>query len=1596
MDRKLLLVFIACALSLVSLHSVSQSLNHPHIWVKDSDKSVILDKINQYTWAENLFNQYKSRVDPKKNSHKTNPETILNTIPSFPGDKKKHLEALTLGYEAALLYWLTGNNDYGQLAADILYHYTKKISAISGTVHFSSGVSYSHLIDTREAYTKPPLIYDFSYAFLKKSTTKVYDLDSKTKVSFNFTKAQNTFIKLADGVFNEGSINSNHPILEAPGALFNLLSIEDDAKRKSYLTKFMNGTAKQNGLTWMMDECKKSGVWPEATGYSIGPHRIILELMIVVDHYDPSMKVIEGNKDLVKNAFFFENYKFPNNRNVMRFGDAHRDRLNTVSILERILKISTTKSYGTLKNDSYKMLQALYKDKGGYNPKVSTQSLEWNNPYYLLWGENISTSNITPITYNSSINIDYAGIAMQRNINTSDPEEYGLMGYIGGAHYVHSHLTGIDMEIYGSGAVVGTGGGDVGASDRNDDVFRNYHRIYAGHNTVIVNGTSKGEGKGSWKADNQLLQNTAKTVAAEPASLVDPISEEFTFSTQVLDDKINDAKQERVFSVVRTSDKTGYYFDMFRSKSLTTNNFHDYVYHNVGDGVNIVDENNNPVSLASKTGRYTSIRSDYGGKYVMFPGWHYFESVKTSAKTTKGIKATIPMTKSGKQYMHMLMPGGENREYTSCKGPATIEAQVGYEDVKTPIVTVRHYGEAWTKPFISVFEPTRNENGSVKSVENLYSGSKIVGAIVTSVVDGETITDYVISNINADDTFALNSPAITFKGRFAIVRESAGTAKLYIGDGTSLTYKSETLTATNRKGVKEVSIEACNIIIDQNFNHWDDKTYTVADAKSDFNNKVKPWTASTYRGISAPGADASLIGDVAQETRIVNGELRAEYKKDDAGGYAGGFLFDPYFDGVEEAYLEYKVKFDDNFFWATGGKLPGLGGSTQGINSETTGRGAIPSGGRYDENGTGFSARLMWRRNRDQTNDPYFILYSYFAEKPDGTVRKDGDAGDAIRIFTGLEDNKWYTIKQYIKLNTPGQDDGTVIMWIDGVEVYKNKTHNIRQAGKDDLKINALIMNTYRGGSRTDTVWHSPRDEFAFFDDFKVWTNCTNPDQGENVPPVVSFINPESGDITVEEGYKLYVNAQVEDENLEKTELFINGNFVRKESVAPYEWGIVGSPNAEELNNLPVGKHTITVVATDVEGLTGEASFTLNVELPNYPPVISLVAPTSADTIVYEDYTLTLEALVEDDNLAYTVLYINGDSIRKESVAPYEWGHAGSPNVDELNGLPIGDHSIQVFAVDEKGARSSAGFTLMVRERKEPYFGSPIIIPGTIEMENYDKGGEGISFHDTDNENKGTIYRTDGVDIGKSASGAFTIGYTSTGEWLEYTVSVQETGLYTFSFNCSSLNGGGLIGAQIGETILFSGVSVPKTDAWGTYIIFSHPSVQLEKGEQVIRFLIEKNGFNIDKIEVEKTSATQTIALKQGWNLISFYIKPIESLTGTVFPNATTIKTLDGFWSSSQPSYLNSLTTIEAGFGYLVYNSVDETVVINGNLVDPILGLDIDDGWNLVGVPSASPIPVSDVPDAIIIKDFDAFYEKGNNLSSLKELLPGKAYYIKK
>ncbi|MFD2563895.1 BNR-4 repeat-containing protein [Aquimarina rubra] len=110
-------------------------------------------------------------------------------------------------------------------------------------------------------------------------------------------------------------------------------------------------------------------------------------------------------------------------------------------------------------------------------------------------------------------------------------------------------------------------------------------------------------------------------------------------------------------------------------------------------------------------------------------------------------------------------------------------------------------------------------------------------------------------------------------------------------------------------------------------------------------------------------------------------------------------------------------------------------------------------------------------------------------------------------------------------------------------------------------------------------------------------TFTTRPSNNENSKPIISFKTP-TGDLTVDEGYDLNVevNASDSDGSISNVKLYINNELIRQESYAPYEWGHEGSPNPEEVNGRSAGTYTVKAVATDNEGKTGQATFTLTVQ----------------------------------------------------------------------------------------------------------------------------------------------------------------------------------------------------------------------------------------------------------------------------------------------------------------------------------------------------------------------------------------------------------------
>jgi len=183
--------------------------------------------------------------------------------------------------------------------------------------------------------------------------------------------------------------------------------------------------------------------------------------------------------------------------------------------------------------------------------------------------------------------------------------------------------------------------------------------------------------------------------------------------------------------------------------------------------------------------------------------------------------------------------------------------------------------------------------------------------------------------------------------------------------------------------------------------------------------------------------------------------LRVTYPEGDV---AKGFQFRTDEAPRDRMYLQYDVRFADDFEWVQGGKLPGLSG----------GEGA--TGGNPPDGENGWSVRFMWRA------DGKGSAYVYHPDQPK-------TYGEHFRL-----DNFWFqkgvqTIGLEVVMNTPGEHDGIIRAWLDGVLVVEVTTMRFRDI--PDLQIDQISFDTFFGGNTDD--WAPVKEEHIDFGDFKLY-----------------------------------------------------------------------------------------------------------------------------------------------------------------------------------------------------------------------------------------------------------------------------------------------------------------------------------------------------------------------------------------------------------------------------------------------------------------------------------------------------------------------------
>ena len=171
----------------------------------------------------------------------------------------------------------------------------------------------------------------------------------------------------------------------------------------------------------------------------------------------------------------------------------------------------------------------------------------------------------------------------------------------------------------------------------------------------------------------------------------------------------------------------------------------------------------------------------------------------------------------------------------------------------------------------------------------------------------------------------------------------------------------------------------------------------------------------------------------------------------------------------ERAYFRYYIRLADNWDQTvTGGKLPGFAGTYN----------RAGWGSRKPDGSNGWSTRGGFlktiRSNNKRMNPIGSYVYHLDQGGNYGSIWTWSNGGGAL-----LENNRWYCIEQFVKLNDPDKKNGELKAWVDGRLVFEQKGLRFRLT--KDLKIEEVWFDIYHGGTAP-----SPRDQTVYMDNLVV------------------------------------------------------------------------------------------------------------------------------------------------------------------------------------------------------------------------------------------------------------------------------------------------------------------------------------------------------------------------------------------------------------------------------------------------------------------------------------------------------------------------------
>lgn len=783
---------------------------------------------------KNKSTQVKEWVHPSKTGH------IIERI---------NERIMDLVADAAFLYWLTGEEKYAEFATPIydtymkgMYHREAPLDLENTGQQRLSGLATFEVIHERVVISLTTT-FDFLYNYFQK---KDYELDHSIAV----------FQRWADQIIRNGVPDNNWNFFQARFLTYIALALDEDStysngKGQEYYLRqiFEVTTERQIALQEaILVYDQKNGIWPESPSYSMHVTTTLLRILTLLDNVtqDDEFK----NYPIVEKASFAAfQYLFPNGYTV-GFGDSGHSSIPTENFE---LLIANYRKYGDTEREL--LLSGMLNSSLREHPDKPRGRGLFELFFYVDTLKETPKVNFEELLANLTTPTFYApnvSLFIQRMGTQENAMMVSTVGSLGN----HAHANGIAMELYANNYVLAPDMGR-GSSYWHAD-FREYYSQFPAHNTVVVDGISSYQSMRSYhpfkldahypEIDEQ--QTGFEQVSFSKVSFVEP---------KTLSD------QQRFTAMINSEAGSGYILDVFRSKKQTPGGQkHEYFYHNLGQALTLRDGKDQPLQF--------SPTEQLGTGHGDMKAYDYLTG-KQTLYYTQDCQAMFTIEEQGKadNFMKLWIKGASNQALFSVWSPKSnaLNARTAPKELleeKIPTLIIRRNQEAWSQPFVVLFNPHVEGKDEIVSAVDFKEAASNAGAQIIQVQHSdEKIEDKIVVTTSANDV--VDDDELYLKGLWAIQRrigEQLGF--IFLADATRYSHQGWSIISIDEPATVSIEKTTSGFII-QN-----DKPVVISLPK-----ELKPAYAEYYEGDQMVARRVGVIG--RRNPSQVNFRFEKPYQK---------------------------------------------------------------------------------------------------------------------------------------------------------------------------------------------------------------------------------------------------------------------------------------------------------------------------------------------------------------------------------------------------------------------------------------------------------------------------------------------------------------------------------------------------------------------------------------------------------------------------------------------------------------------------------------------------------------------------------------------